>query len=80
MITYGTSILSLIRNLHPTHPHVTQPWYADGASVGAKFEALREHMSDLLVRGLLWGYFLETTIEYWLYPHIMYISWKLTSK
>ena len=38
MIAYGISILPLIRELRGAHPRVTQPWYADDAGEGSKFQ------------------------------------------
>ena len=49
IISYGTGILSLIKNLKPEIPDVTQPWYADNAGVfgmTARFETY----CDLLTR------------------------------
>ena len=34
MIVYGIGVLPLIQKLRNTHPHVTQPWYADDAGAG----------------------------------------------
>ena len=61
IISYGISILLLIYELRTAHPHVTQPWYADGAGAGGMFEALNDHMRYLMVREPPRGYFPEPT-------------------
>ena len=61
MIAYGIGILPLICELRTAHPHATQPWYEYKSDVGGTFEALQDHMRDLLVRGPLWGNFPEPT-------------------
>ena len=43
MIAYGI----LIRELQGAHPWVTQPWYADDAGAGGKFQSILEHFRDL---------------------------------
>ena len=61
MISYGIGILPLIHDLRTVHPHVTQLWYADDSFKGGKFEALQDHMKELMARGPLRGYFPEPT-------------------
>ena len=59
MIAYRIGILLLIREFLAIHPRVTQPWYADDASAGEKFEAMQEHMWDMMVWGPPQGYLLD---------------------
>ena len=61
MLTYGICILPLIRELCITHPHVTQPCYANDARVGGNFVIIREHIQDMMVCGPPWGYFQDPT-------------------
>ena len=61
MIFYVICILPLVRELRTAHLHIMQTWCADDAGAGGKFKALHEHMSNLLVRETLWGYFPDTT-------------------
>ena len=61
MIAYGIKILLIIREICTTHPHVVQPWYADETGAGETFEALHEHMRNLLARGPPRGYFPDPT-------------------
>ena len=56
MIYYGIGILLLICELRTAHTHVTQPWYTNNAGAGVTFDALQEHMRDMLVRGPPLGY------------------------
>ena len=51
MIAYGIWVLPLIRDLRRAHPRVTQPWYADDAGAGGKFEDVMSHFRDLQLRG-----------------------------
>ena len=50
VIDYVIRILSLIYELHISHTHIMQSWYADDAGAGGKFLALQAHMRDLMVR------------------------------
>ena len=61
MTAYGIWILPLIHEIRATHPQVRKLWYVDGAGVVGKFDALREHIWEMLVREFLWGYFLDPT-------------------
>ena len=61
MITYGIRTLPLICDLRTAHPHTMQPWYADDAVMGGTFEALHDHMRDLLVKVSPWGYLPDLT-------------------
>ena len=60
-IEYGIGILPLICEIRAAHPDVMQLWYADDSFKGGKFEALQEHMQELMARGPLRGYFPEPT-------------------
>ena len=59
MITYGIGVLPLIRELRDSHPRVTQPWYADDARVGRKFQQILEHFRDLQAQGPARGYYAD---------------------
>ena len=61
MIAYAIGVLPLIRELQGAHPFVTQPWYADDARLGGKFEHILAHIWDLQARGPPRGYYLELT-------------------
>ena len=61
MIAYGIGFLPLIRELQGVHTRVTQPWYADDAGSGRKFQHILDHLQDIQERGLTRGYFLEPT-------------------
>ena len=61
MISYGIGVPPLTRELRGSHPRVTQPWYADNAWVGGKFNNILEHLQDLQGRGLARGYYPELT-------------------
>ena len=61
MIVYGIGVLPLIRELRDSHPWVTQPWYADDAGAGGKFQQILEHFRDLQARGPAQEYYLEPT-------------------
>jgi hypothetical protein len=41
MFAYGIGILLLIHRLKQEFPTVEQPWYADDAGAGGKFDAIR---------------------------------------
>ena len=56
MIEYGIKFLPLIRELRGAHPWVTQPWYADDAGSGGKFQNILEHFRYLQARGPTRGY------------------------
>ena len=51
MITYGIGVLPLIRELRGSHHRITQPWYADDAGAGGKFEHIITYLWDLQARG-----------------------------
>ena len=59
MIAYGIGVLPLIRELWGAHPRFTQPWYADDAVAGGKFEHILTHLWDLQARGPPRGYYPE---------------------
>ena len=61
MIVYVICILLLVCELRNAHLHIMQPWCADDAGAGETFKALYEHMSNLMVRGTMWGYFPDPT-------------------
>ena len=61
MIAYGIGVLPLIRELWGAYPCVTQPWYADDAGAGGKFEQIIAHIRDLQERGPPRGYYPEPT-------------------
>ena len=61
MIAYGIGVLPLIRVLRRDHLQFTQPWYADDAGAGGKFEAVMAHFRDLQLKGPARGYFPEPT-------------------
>ena len=61
MITYGIGVLPLIRELLGAHPRVTQPWYADDAGAGGKFEQILVHLQDLQALVPPRGYYPEPT-------------------
>ena len=48
-IAYGIGTLLIICELRSTHPHVTQPWFADDASAGGKLVDFQDHMRDMMV-------------------------------
>ena len=50
MITYGIRILPLICELRTVNTHIMQPCYREDSGAGGTFEALHDHMNDLLVR------------------------------
>ena len=51
MISYYIWVLPLIIDLQNSHPHVTQPWYADEAGEGGEFGKILTYFRDLQVRG-----------------------------
>ena len=61
MTAYDIGILTLILYIRAVHSQVMQLWYTDDAGAGGKFEALQEHMRDMMVRGPPWGYFTDPT-------------------
>ena len=74
MILYGLWILLLIQYLWKAHPIVTQPWYADDPASGRTFSGICQHLDNLMVRGLLRGYFPDPTrrilvVSAWNVPH-----------
>ena len=56
MITYGISILPLIKNLKRAIPDVTQPWYADDAGALGKFVIIETYFDLMTRQGLGRGY------------------------
>jgi hypothetical protein len=60
MFALGTGILpALIRLLKAEFPQVEQPWHADDAGAGGKFEDIRRLFRRPEEIGLSFGYFLE---------------------
>jgi hypothetical protein len=61
MFAYGISILPLIRILKQEFPEVEQPWYADHAGAGGKFDtiSIRHLFLKLQEIGPSYGYFPE---------------------
>ena len=57
MITYGISILPLIKNLKQEIPNVTQPWYADDAGALGTFARLETYFDLLVHQGPGRGYY-----------------------
>ncbi len=49
----------MIRQLKKEFPEVNQPWYADDAGAGGKFNAIRRHFIQLQEIGPNYGYFPE---------------------
>ena len=46
MVSYGISILSLIKNLKSEFPDVTQPWYADNVGALDIFVRVKNDMAQ----------------------------------
>ncbi len=61
MFAYGIGILPLIRQLKAEFPQVEQPWYADDAGAGAKFDEIERFFRRLCEIGRLFGYYPEPT-------------------
>jgi hypothetical protein len=61
MLVYGIGMLPLACKLKQAIPAVKQPWYADDAGAGGKFENLREYFVKLSESGPPRGYFPEPT-------------------
>jgi hypothetical protein len=59
MFAYGIGILPLIRLLKTEFPAVEQPWYADDAGAGGKFDDIRKFFRRLQEIGPNYGYFPE---------------------
>jgi hypothetical protein len=59
MFVCGTGILPLIRQLKAELPQVEQPWHADDAGAGGKFEDIRRLFRRLEEIGPTYGYFPE---------------------
>ena len=59
MFAYGLGILPLIRVLKTEFPDVEQPWHADDAGAGGKFEEIRHIFRRLEEIGPNYGYFPE---------------------
>jgi hypothetical protein len=52
-------LLPLIRQLKDEFPDVFQPWYADDAGGGGKFQRIRQYFLRLVELGPEYGYFPE---------------------
>ena len=61
MIVYGIGVLPLIRELRGTHPQVTQPWYADDAGAGGKFQQILDHFRYIQAQVPSRGYYPDPT-------------------
>jgi hypothetical protein len=61
MFAYGIGILPLIGQLKAKFPQVEQPWYADDAGAGAKFNEIERFFRRLCEIGPLFGYYPEPT-------------------
>ena len=61
MFAYGIGILPLIRQLKAEFPQVEQPWYADDAGAGAKFDEIERFFRRLCEVGPQFGYYPEPT-------------------
>jgi hypothetical protein len=61
MFAYGIGILPLICQLKAEFPQVEQPWYADDAGAGAKFDEIERFFRRLCEIGRLFGYYPEPT-------------------
>jgi hypothetical protein len=61
MFAYGNGVLPLIRRLERNHPGLFQPWYADDAGAGGKFEDIRAMLEELQKIGPAYGYCPEPT-------------------
>ncbi len=59
MFAYGIGILPLTRQLKAEFPQVEQPWYADDAGAGAKFDEIERFFQRLCEIGPLFGYYPE---------------------
>jgi hypothetical protein len=57
MFAYGIGILPLIRLLKTEFPAVEQPWYADDAGAGGKFDDIRRFFRGIQEIGPSYGYF-----------------------
>ena len=57
IIASGIRFLPLIRELQGDHPQVTQPWYADDAGAGWKFQQILEHFWDPQARRPVRSYY-----------------------
>ena len=61
MFAYGIGILPLIRQLKAEFPQVEQPWYADDAGAGARFDEIERFFARLQEVGPQFGYYPEPT-------------------
>ena len=61
MIVYGVSMLPLTRLLKTEFEELLQPWYADDAAAGGKFDKIMEYYLKLREVGPGRGYFPEPT-------------------
>jgi hypothetical protein len=61
IFAYGIGILLLIRILKAKFPAVEQPWYADDAGAGGKFDDIRRFFVKLLEIGPGYEYYPEPT-------------------
>jgi hypothetical protein len=61
MFAYGIGILPLTRQLKAEFPQAEQPWYADNAGAGAKFDKIERFFRQLCNIGPLFGYYPEPT-------------------
>ena len=61
MIIYGVGMLPLTRSLKRQILDCLQPWYADDAAAGGKFDAIGRYYNLLCAEGSGRGYFPEPT-------------------
>ena len=74
MFIYGIGLLPLIRQLKAEFPTVQQPWYADDAGAGGKFDAIRHHFERLQEIGPNFGYYPESSKSILIVPQHNYES------
>jgi hypothetical protein len=61
MFIYGMGLLPLIRRLKGEVDDVSQPWYADDAGAGGKFDQIKVYFGKLEEYGSKYGYFPEAS-------------------
>ena len=61
MIIYGMGMLPLTHSLKRQIKDCLQPWYADDAAAGGKFDAIARYYNVLLAEGPGRGYYPEPT-------------------
>ena len=71
MFAYGIGVLPLIRRLKRNYPGLFQPWYADDAGAGGKFDDIKAMFEELQKIGPAFGYFPEPTKSILVVPPAM---------